>query len=215
MNKQVALIIIFNHRYDKNIPLLGKMYSGRFSNIYYIVPFYDGDQKNVIPVYEHSFRFQGYITQALDKFFDNQYQRYFFIADDLVLNPAINEDNYREHLKLSEKDSFLSEIITLHERRPENWWSRIRQAYEYNPKAPGCEITNELPTYDQALDLFKKAGQEIKPLTFHQIYQSEKFSISSLAQKGYLKKMLRQIKYRNTKFNLKYPLVGSYSYILV
>ena len=215
MDSKVALIIIFNHRYDKNFPFLDKMYGGRFSNIYYIVPFYNGDRKDVIAVYEHSFRFQGYITQALDKFFADRYEHYFFIADDLILNPVINEQNYKEYLKLTAQDSFLSAIINLHERKPHEWWPRIRQAYDYNPKAPGVEIINELPTYDQALELFNKAGLTIKPLDFHQVYQKEKFSFGSLGKKGYLKKILRQVKHRNTAFRLKYPLIGSYSDILV
>src|SRR5438309_2566399 len=59
MQSKAALIIVFNHRYDKNIPLLETLYEGRFSNIYYLVPFYDGEKENVIPVYENSFRFQG------------------------------------------------------------------------------------------------------------------------------------------------------------
>jgi len=215
MNDRVALIIIFNHRYDKNIEVLEKMYGSRFSNIFFIVPFYDGTKSNIIPVYEHSYRFQGYITQAFDKFFNEKFEHYFFIGDDLILNPVINENNYREHLNLTAKDSFLSEIITLHERPENEYWPRIKQAYDYNPKLPGCEITNELPSYDEAIELFKNAGQSVNPLTFQQIYDKKRFSLTGLTQKGYLKHLLRQTKHNKTAFKLKYPLVGAYSDILV
>ena len=49
MQSNVALIIVFNHRYDKNIPLLESIYEGRFSSIYHLVPFYDGDKEKRDP----------------------------------------------------------------------------------------------------------------------------------------------------------------------
>ena len=48
MNR-VALIIIYNHQYNKNIDILERIYNGRFSNIYHLVPFYNGEKQNVIP----------------------------------------------------------------------------------------------------------------------------------------------------------------------
>ena len=48
----VPLIIIYNHRFDQNIEKLNKIYGERFSKIYHLVPFYDGDLPNVIPVFE-------------------------------------------------------------------------------------------------------------------------------------------------------------------
>ena len=75
----VALIIIYNHRYDKNISVLEKLYNSRFSDIYHLVPFYDGNKTNVIPVYENSFYFQNYVAQGLKSYFNEKYKHYFFI----------------------------------------------------------------------------------------------------------------------------------------
>ncbi len=55
MVKKVALLIIYNHRYDKNIPLLETLYGERFTYLYHIIPFYDGTKDNVITVYDSSF----------------------------------------------------------------------------------------------------------------------------------------------------------------
>lgn len=38
----VALIVVYNHRYDRNIEVVERIYAGRFSNIFHLVPFYDG-----------------------------------------------------------------------------------------------------------------------------------------------------------------------------
>ena len=51
MSSEVCLLIIYNHRYDDNIEKLERIYKNRFSDIYHIVPFYNGTIENVIPVY--------------------------------------------------------------------------------------------------------------------------------------------------------------------
>ena len=51
----VALVVIYNHRYDGNISIVEDLYRERFREIFHLVPFYDGDRPNVIPVYESSF----------------------------------------------------------------------------------------------------------------------------------------------------------------
>jgi len=103
----VALIIIYNHQYNKNIEILEQIYKGRFSNIYHLVPFYNGEKPNVIPVYENSYYFQGYVAQGFKSYFRKDYAHYFFIADDLILNPIIDETNYTSYLNLNSNSCFL------------------------------------------------------------------------------------------------------------
>lgn len=84
---RVALVLIYNHQYNENIEKLEAIYGPRFDQIYHLVPFYEGDRPNVIPVYEKSHYFQGYIAQAFSSFFSAHYDHYLFVADDLLLNP--------------------------------------------------------------------------------------------------------------------------------
>jgi hypothetical protein len=113
----VALVVIYNHQYNKNISIIEKIYRERFSNIFHLVPFYEGTQNNVIAVYENSFYFQGYVAQATKKLIGS-YEHYFFIADDLILNPEINQINYKEKLKLDTKSSFLLSLLFCTRRHP-------------------------------------------------------------------------------------------------
>lgn len=46
----VALIILFNHNYEKNLDALKDIYGDRFTHIWYIIPFYSGDREDVISV---------------------------------------------------------------------------------------------------------------------------------------------------------------------
>lgn len=103
----VALIIIYNHRFDANIPKLEKIYENRFSTIYHLVPFYDGDLPNVIPVFENSFYFQGYIPQSKHILNKINASHFVFVGDDLILHPDINENNILNELKVSKDGAFL------------------------------------------------------------------------------------------------------------
>lgn len=213
---KVALIFIYNYPYVKNIDILENIYRERFSNIYHLIPFYNGEKTNVIPVYESSHYFQGYISQGYRSFFNEEYDHYFFIADDLLLNPIINENNYTKHLRLQQDYCFLPGFINLHETK--KYWPRVGEAFRYNICAPGVEAKNLLPAHDSALHAFKNHGLELKPLHFKQIWEpprsiidlarmivKERFSIIAFITNIFKKKL----------YNLKYPLVGGYSDIFV
>ena len=198
MNK-VALIIIYNHQYNDNIDILEKLYKDRFSNIYHLVPFYTGDKTNVIAVYECSYYFQGYISQGLKSYFKQEYTHYFFVADDLLLNPIINENNYSEHLKLDTSTCFLPDFLSLHEK--EEWWPSVGDAFYWRVTVPGIEAKDQLPDYEIAMQKFKQFGLTIKPLRFDQIWETP----SSI--KEIIKTILRDksyiFRYLINKINIK------------
>ena len=220
MNK-VALIIIYNHQYNKNIDVLERIYKDRFSNIYHLVPFYNGEKQNVIPVYESSYYFQGYVAQGLKSYFKEDYTHYFFVADDLLLNPIINEFNYSEHLKLNPDTSFSPAFITLHAR--DHYWLRAGEAFRWRLNVRGVEAKNQLPDNEKALEKFQQFDLKIEPLRFNQIWKTP----SSLRDWIRIFKNRRIIfnviisfrffisKLTKKKYYLPYPIVGSYSDIFV
>jgi hypothetical protein len=234
---RVALIIVFNHRFDQNIPVLDNMYRHRFSSIYYLVPFYDGDRADVIPVYENSFYFQGYFSQGFRQYFHETCDHYIFLADDMVLNPAINEDNYHEFFKLSENSCFIPEIFTLDNffntdtllvnahrglRKQLNgsyppekytWW-RTLEAISYSPQKNGVESAKEIPSYERATDALRKHGFSINPLQHTDIFGEAKLSASPKGIKRVIAYMLKQ-KVLKKKYHLKYPMVASYSDLVI
>lgn len=212
---EVVLIIIYNHQYNKNIEVLEQIYKDRFSSIYHLIPFYSGEQKNVIPVYECSHYFQGYVAQGFESFFKIEYKHYLFIADDLILNPLINEINYTQYFKLKEKTSFIPGICSFHEVN--TFWPRVREAFQWNINFPGVEAKNELPGYSEALQLFANFGLEIKPMSYEQIFKKQEFPKQFKIDKifYYLLSKRRQLKNKNKEHHLSYPLVGSYSDIFV
>ncbi|MEO9145222.1 MAG: hypothetical protein ABI237_06650 [Ginsengibacter sp.] len=215
MNK-VALIIIYNHQYNSNIEIVEKIYNNRFTHIHHLVPFYKGDKSNVIPVYESSYYFQGYIVQGLKSFYKEEYSHYFFIADDMILNPAINENNYREHLQLSDHSCFISRLSAIDEAQ--RFWSMNLHAIMYNSKSPGVEAETQLPTYSEAQDALKKFNVINKPLSFEHIWQKPQTRGEWLNKIKKDKKFIARYfknKVTGKGYDLSYPLVRSYSDIFI
>ena len=145
-NPQIALIIIYNHPYEKNIPIIEAIYRKRFSNIYHLMPFYQGNQANVIPVYAHSHLFQNYLPQALPYFFKEQYDHYFFIADDLLINPNLNENNFVEYLKLDKDTCFINKVVDPYHHLK---WLGIHKVFTFRRRQAFLDITSELPSVQE------------------------------------------------------------------
>lgn len=157
----VALVIIYNHKFERNIDRLEKLYSKNFSCIYHVMPFYAGDKENVISVYEHSYYFQGYVAQAYQILkTKGLFKHYMFIADDMVLHPQLNEYTYESFLGLDSDTSFITNIHDLttqgNKGYPINF---LHQALFFRlPQGNGLEILKELPSKEEAETILAKKG---------------------------------------------------------
>lgn len=215
MGDKVCLIVIFNHRYDKNLPVLEDMYRDRFSSRFYLVPFYDGEMENVIPVYGRSIFFEGYIAQGATSFMQKKFCHYLFVADDMILHPGINENNYKEFFEVEEGQSFISELRPLQDMG--TFWIGTLSALFYFKKQKYVEVTNELPSEDVAKNKLAEQGAEIRPLRRKEIFGKFSLNIDSLGNKSRLfLRMLTRLRHPfRQEYKLPYPVVGSYSDILV
>jgi hypothetical protein len=203
-----ALIIIYNHRYDQNIDILECIYKNRFHHIYHLVPFYNGGGENVIPVYENSYYFQGYVAQGL-KNIKREYKHYIFIADDLILNPTINENNYASFFKLDEENCFLPRLSNI-PQYPQ-YWIHNRNALRFNPfKTNGVEITNILPSKETASKKLMHFGIQNTSFPLKSVYNIK--NIFKTIGLFFFDKFVYGI---SLKKGLKYPLVRSYSDIFI
>lgn len=212
---EVCLIVIFNHRYDRNLPVLEEMYQDRFSNRFYLVPFYDGDMENVIPVYGRSIFFQGYIAQGAQCFVKKEFKHYLFIADDMVLHPQINEKNYREFFEVEDGQSFISELRPMQDMG--TFWIGTISAMFYFKKQKYIECSNELPSEERAIELLNNQGALVRPLTRKEIFGDFSLRTDSLGNKArLLLRCLTRLRHPFKKrYKLPYPTVGSYSDIVL
>lgn len=215
---KACLIIVFNHRYDKNLPSLRKIYSPRFSHIYFLVPFYNGNDQDVIPVYESSHFFQSYFAQGYHRFYREDFTHYIFTGDDCILNPAINEHNFLEQTGLAPQTDFLPGFIRLHTITGYPWW-HAHKGIDFFTNRKGAEIKKELPSREEAVERFSHHGIEVQPLTSGNIFGTRTPPGKKWWQYWLFKQYHLLYKWRaykkNGKIELPYPVAGSYSDIFI
>ncbi len=207
MNK-IALLIVYNHRYDKNIERLETIYTGRFSNIYHLMPFYDGQKENVITVYDSSYQFQGYIAQAFEQLKQKGFLHFIVVADDLVINPCLNENNFFEQTGIHSDACFDYEIKDMSNMSPR--WFHTKDGVRFSLFNRGLEIKNILPTKEEAATKLRALGYNyIAPCEWPYTTMREPI-------KEFLLRIRRiiQLKLRK-KITFAYPLLGGYSDMIV
>ncbi len=201
METKVALLVIYNHRYDKNIPRINDLYREKFSHIFHVMPFYDGKEENVLPVYESSYYFSGYVAQAYTHLRGKGFTHFFAVADDMVINPKINEDNLWDVTGIDKDACFIDDFLIL--QKNNRFWKHLIKGVRYNPKKKGVEIMNILPPKDTAIEKFNNFDIPTYKLPFRVALSPLRYG------------MIHQTIQILAKSKLSYPLVGGYSDIFV
>ena len=200
MVTKTALLVVYNHRFDKNIARIRDLYSNRFSYIYHIMPFYDGNEPDVIPVFDSSYCFSGYIAQAYSHLRNDGFTHFFIVADDMILNPSINENSIWELLGIEYKDAYIDELVCF-QRGGKRWWRRIIDALDYTPEQLGVELKGILPNKEEAKKRFDYHNLPYTPIPRKELLRNPR-------KKDFIKMLTRSNE-------LKYPLVRAYSDILL
>lgn len=156
IRSKIALLVIYNHRYDENISRIERIYSCRFTYLYHVMPFYDGDKSNVLSVYESSYQYQSYVAQAYQQIKRSEakcvYSHFFVVADDMIINPNINEDNLFEYTGIGVDECY---IISVRDISKEKYpMSQFHTISSFNVKIGGEKI----PTYDEAIERMRAYG---------------------------------------------------------
>lgn len=143
MKQKICLVIIYNHNYEENYESLQEMYTTRFSQILHLIPFTSRIEENVVPVYGNSFFFGSYISQAAQILLKSSSNFFFFIADDILLNPSINEDNIHHFFGIDENKAYLPYFTDLGTQQ--SFWLRSLDAINWKITKKGLEVEKLLP----------------------------------------------------------------------
>ena len=213
-NQDVCLVIIYNHNYEANIDKLEKIYKDRFHHIFHLVPFYTGQKENVIPVYQSSYHFCDYVRQGLPYFYNEKFSHYVFLADDLMINPLLNEQNIVSSLLPDQNNScFVPHCRALGKKDILNWVFALKtiDAFLNNP---GCQFLKFLPSYENACHIMKQHGIPVEqiPIAFAQecIKKSKKELTNNYIEKVNEKDFKEAEKLSNNK-GFVYPLAMGFS----
>jgi len=201
----IALVLIHNHRFDRNLPLLDALYQSRFDRVWHLMPFYDGERENVIPVYENSLQFQGYVAQGQRFFEEPGITHYFFAADDMLLHPSLSADNLCAELGIKPEGGFFEKLRPLHD---EKFWGHTEKAFGFEAAGRGSEGRRLLPSPEEVEARFARHGLTIQPVpgTLRaRPPQGKWWSPRHWAARQDYAKMARQ------EHPLPYPFLGSYA----
>ena len=205
-----CLVVVFNHRFDQNLPRLRSLYQGRFSTVRFLVPFYRGDDPDVIPVFDSSATFQGYFAQARHQLSAEGLSHYVFVADDLLLNPATNETNLHTYLRLQPEGGYtkyLKPISSVTSR-----WTHFNRTLRALCFDEFVNARAELPPREEAVARLAAHGLECRPLGWRNL------EISPGPWQHRAKEWVHAlwlIHYRREGRNLPYPLLLGYADLLV
>ena len=211
----VCLVIIFNHRFDANLPLLRKIYGERFSNIRFLMPFYDGSDSDVIPVYESSWQFQGYLIQAYEKLKDIPCTHYLFIGDDLFIRPDFDEKNFVERTNMQDKKFLTTAFMPLNNPNRFRWYWTAGSSKPFYDVSTSWK--DSLYSYEKALEKFN----DFFGTKYKEVYDADFFGNPNEPgltmfgswndAKGFIMVVNYFIANNKNSFKIPYPMAGGYS----
>jgi hypothetical protein len=208
MPSSICLSFVFNHQYEKNISKLKKIYKERFSTIRFLSPFSDWNKDDdIIPIYETSIHFQGYFAQAyshLPKDFDY----YVFCADDLILNPQLNEENLIEKLNCN-RSGYIKYLNPIWEHSFA--WHKFAECLSFPDEKNPIPTQQFLPQREELLEIYRTHGLEYRNLGLHNFWGIHDKTLSLERITSGLKFMFRN----GLKRYVHFPLIEGYSDLIV
>ena len=107
---QICLCVLMNHPFPANIPLLRRLYQGRFSHLRFLIPFERLPDEDVITVYRGSYTHAAYLTDARKELSAIDCDYFIIVHDDVLLNPQLSEASFDEIFRLGPDDGFIPRI---------------------------------------------------------------------------------------------------------
>jgi hypothetical protein len=215
---KLCLIVVFNHRFDKNLPLLREYYGGKFAEIRFLMPFADDLEENetdVISVHFSSYLYQGFFGEARKRLGQIECDGYVVVGDDLLLNPLLDQGNLHQKMGLPLEDAYTKGLASLFDAPIS--WSRTRTTYRAL-FADGLEWHRLLPDREEAMERSKRYGIKQRPLGFRNFSPfCSKSGISSLgtAFAWFAERQHSRRLFSRFTHEVPYPLFYGYSDFLV
>lgn len=155
--RKTALVVLYNHNYEKNIPAIRSLYGGRFSQLLQLMPFYYGSEPDVVPVYGNSFLFHSFITQARQRMKALDCDDFLIVGDDVLLHPDFNEHSAHALLHLEPGAFYLDGVTDL---SAGECFHGINKAAEFCTNPPGLDASanRRIPSYEEAEATLRAKG---------------------------------------------------------
>ena len=133
------------------------MYENRFSHVVQLMPFYTGKDSDIIRVFGNSVHFHGYIAQARRPLLEIPCDRYLFIGDDLILNPAINESTIGSLMKLDADSCYYPCMFDVSKGEYYRATMEARK-FQLPPQGLDHSALKGIPSYEESFRILHKKG---------------------------------------------------------
>jgi hypothetical protein len=154
-----------NHPFPQSIPLLRRIYSGRFHETRFLVPFHRTSDADVITVYRGSYSHAGYLADAGSQLSNIDCDYYLVVHDDVLLNPKLCDSTFADLFPIGPHDGFLAKVQETASHPLQSSWiagTTLRQLF---PKSmlfgSGIEpetLAKYLPTPERLQEGYERAG---------------------------------------------------------
>lgn len=215
---KLCLIIVFNHRFDRNLPRLRDYYAGRFAKIVFLMPFADdleAVEEDVISVHHGSFLFQGYFGEARKRLAEVVCDGYVVIGDDLLLNPTLTENNLHERMGIKPTDGYTKSLASLYDAPLS--WSRTRTTFRAF-FSDSLEWQRLLPSREEAFKKSERYGIRHSSLglrNFESPFSRKGLSSISTAVGWFAERNHARRLFRASPDGVPYPAFYGYSDFLI
>lgn len=159
----VGLVVVFNHAFEANLPRLDALYANRFSDVRYLMPFYQGTRTDVSSTSHSSYSFQGFFAEAYQAITNPRHNHYLFVGDDLLLRRDANERNVLEMLRADAHTGYIKELLSLGETKRD--WTHALAAPRTLRKNRFVEFDRQLPERTAADSHLLRAGRTVRDLS--------------------------------------------------
>ena len=220
-SQKTALVVLFNHQYDRNIPVIREIYSGRFSGLLQLMPYYRGSDPDVCSVYGNSFQFYHYILQARERIRNLEGDYVLIIGDDLLLNPKFDEFSTPSLLGIHGDDTcYLDGFVDV--SLPQCYRGTV-EAHRFSMTPAGIDagsVNKNVPSYEEARQILKSRDlMRHDELSRVRMFMPKWIPGGGIhanwkVLKGRIWHLLNHWKHRIKKYPYSYPVVFGYSDIV-
>lgn len=141
--RKVQVCIIFNHNYARNIPIIYKTLSQKFSQIDYLLPLVAPAHPNCYAYPVGSYQYHLFVSLHIDTLIKTRHLEsediILFAHDDVLIRDDINETNIDEALGMTEAETLFSYYVNASQNHDDGWpWNqRVNIAVNENRAAVG------------------------------------------------------------------------------
>lgn len=141
--------------------MLERIYGERFPDRHYVIPFASTEARKsprVIPVDEAGWYFSRHIAVACQQLYESSAASHFaFVADDLLLNPALDAESMIDVLRLAPDTAYIKSLCFLDSLRY-RWHRAIQETVAFRHQGRSLDYLKELPSPALALGKFRELG---------------------------------------------------------